>query len=67
MFLNEKGRQSAFWDEQKKKKKRGGGVWAEVTKAGWVRVMGGRLREAGHRASAGGGGGGLAVREEWGV
>ena len=51
------------------KNKRGGGVWAEVTKAGWVRVMGGRLLEAGRQAvgSRKGVGGGLAVGEEKGV
>ena len=37
-----------------RKTKEGGGVWAEVTKAGWVRVMEGRLQEAGRRAVGGG-------------
>jgi len=55
LVFNEKGRQSAYLDEPKNK--RGRGVWAEVTKAGWVRVMEGRLREAGRRAVGGGSGG----------
>ena len=35
------------------KNKRAGGVWAEVTKGGWVRVMKGRLREARRQAVGG--------------